>query len=158
MFSRGVSQLSPSSHVAIYGLGERGRTLLELVRKYRADVQVVCFIDSFKADSTVEPPVIKVGDIDHCGISFDTLIVASSFYSDILVTLLGMGRIPEFFFHDNGLTTYPEGAYPNEVSYEQERIRAFIDRFSGDKDDSALHGSFLVGNLAEHQTEEEDRA
>lgn len=130
MTSRGLSLLPSGARIAIYGRGGRGRTFLELVREHCPTARVVCFIDSFTADPDQDPPVIRVDEINDGGPDFDTLVVATSFYNDILPLLLAKGWTPKLFFHDNGLTAYPEGAYPNALSYERERLRDAISRFS----------------------------
>lgn len=131
MNDRGVDCLPDQARVAVYGYGARGKALMETMARIKPEARVVMFVDSFNEDKSESPPVLHVDNVLACGIEFDTLVVASSFYNDILDLLAVKGLMPDYFYHDNGLTNYPEGMYSPKFSFEKNRIRSFVSRFSG---------------------------
>lgn len=68
-----VGQLPERATVCIYGAGGRGERVYRAVRKYRPDVTVAFFADSFKQGSFCDLPLVQSFDPD----AVDLVIVAS---------------------------------------------------------------------------------
>lgn len=75
-----------TQHVAIYGIGERGRNYQKLITLTRPDINIVCMLDSFKSNKTLSPPVVRANTLQASS-KIDTIILASVYWNEMLVEL-----------------------------------------------------------------------
>ncbi len=81
-----LSELPESIAVALYGAGEVGVAFLRLLRQQRPDIEVVCFIDSYKTGVVDRVEVISP---EECGRHrFDEVIITSFAFYEQITTLL----------------------------------------------------------------------
>lgn len=80
-----TSDLAQNRRLVIYGAGETGRQLRELLEESRPDLQLLGYFDSFREDESVD--VLKYGSSKASELAYDTLLIASVFWQAILDNL-----------------------------------------------------------------------
>lgn len=96
------SRLIPKdARLAIYGTGQRGRTLVTLLAEERPDLRIRCMVDSFHRNPDATPPVARVDDLPGLVAEIDALILATAYEREILINHGGLiRRFPLYFFDD----------------------------------------------------------
>lgn len=93
-----VELLPTDSKVVIYGAGEAGRHLQQCLLEYRKDIEIQCFVDSYKQGEFCGKDLLKAAvffkNIES--FSFDYIIIASMFYEEI-EDILNKKRIVQYF-------------------------------------------------------------
>ncbi|MGE5340970.1 MAG: FkbM family methyltransferase [Candidatus Omnitrophota bacterium] len=57
-----LSQIPDNAKAALYGAGQAGSNFLKILNRFRPDVTVSCFIDSFKTGSHADLPVVSLNE------------------------------------------------------------------------------------------------
>lgn len=75
------------ARIALYGTGKRGRDYLKIFAGCRPDVRVVCFLDSFGEDTTVDPPIRNIENLAAIHSGIDVIIITSAYHDAIACRL-----------------------------------------------------------------------
>lgn len=78
-----LDDLALNSKIAIYGSGKIGAGFKKLIEEDRSDLQVFCFIDTFKSGRRDGTKIIKLADLEIHKSEFDIIVVASSLWNQI---------------------------------------------------------------------------
>lgn len=70
------------SRIAIYGAGKAGELFHDFIRRFRSDIRVTCYIDSFREGSKDGLPVLKVDRLPQDR-DFDYIVICSAMYREI---------------------------------------------------------------------------
>lgn len=97
----GYSQIPTNCKIAIYGSGIIGKGFKALLDKYRSDVKVVCYINTFNSSRIDSLDVYKLEDISGIKDSYDFIIVCSSQWDEIEKALIN--KKLKFFILSNEL-------------------------------------------------------
>ena len=73
--------------VCLYGTGERGSVLYRIIRRYRPDITVAAFINTYKAGEFEGVPVVRPHEITSLDQQVDCIIIASTYWTEIEKTL-----------------------------------------------------------------------
>ena len=82
-----LTQLSKNASICIYGSGSFARKFYAFISETRKDVKICCFIDSFKNGLIDGKDIIKFDDFIGQNIPFDAIVIASTYYIEILPQL-----------------------------------------------------------------------
>lgn len=82
-----INNISPNSRIAIYGSGKIAVGFRKIVNESRKDINVSCFINSFKDGIQDNLSVLKYSDINNSDELFDLIIVCSSHWNEIISEL-----------------------------------------------------------------------
>ncbi|MCP5049781.1 MAG: radical SAM protein [bacterium] len=99
----GLYRLPGNTVTGLYGAGEAGSFIREILGLIRPDIRVTHYIDSFREGKKEGLPVIKAANIKTVNRPFDTILVASMAWEEIEKSLLASGIInykivaPELF-------------------------------------------------------------
>ncbi len=91
--SMSLKELPPNGSVAIYGTGKRGQDYYSIISTCRPDVTILCFLDSFKENNTLSPPILKTSSVNPENFNVDIVLVCSDFYLEIDCHLRELGLI-----------------------------------------------------------------
>ncbi|MDP3428371.1 MAG: FkbM family methyltransferase [Humidesulfovibrio sp.] len=129
------SKAPKNSRIAIYGAGFAGDSFREYVLKYRSDVTVVCYIDTFNEGSRNGLPVKRVDQI--CDIKDIDFIVVCSTLS------LEIKGILRYFGEDRYVLVARDPKYPSKyVDRHRSRFQDVLEMFNKDSD-RALYAMLL---------------
>ena len=78
-----VNQIPINCKIAIYGSGKIGVGFRSIVEKERKDVQVSCYINTFKSGVQGKLSILKLVDLENYQELFDIIIVCSSQWNEI---------------------------------------------------------------------------
>jgi hypothetical protein len=79
-----LNNIKKNSKIAIYGIGETGREFYNLITKFRPDIKVLYFFDSFNKKKINNIPVIKnIKKIQYLEKTLDRIVVCSIFWNEI---------------------------------------------------------------------------
>jgi len=84
MFIHLLDDMFTNSKICIYGTGKRGLVLKEYLKKYRPDIKIMSFIDSYKNNEFIdELEVLNINVFEDNNIQYDFIIIASVFWQEI---------------------------------------------------------------------------
>jgi len=81
-----------NARIAIYGAGKAGELLLAFIRKFRKDISVLYYLDSFQSGTKDGLPVVKVDSPREHG-DIDFIVICSAMYREIEGILKFFGEI-----------------------------------------------------------------
>jgi len=90
-----IKQIQPKKRVAIYGAGGFGQEIFQLLGKSDYDIEVLCFLDSFKQGRLFNLPIYNFSEFEKKIGSVDVILVASVYQFEIFHFLVENG-VKEF--------------------------------------------------------------
>lgn len=134
----------PAGKICIYGTRSGGYNAFHEITKARQDVQVVCFVDSFKEGEFLDLPMYTLPKLLRTKINYDYILVASAFSFEIGLSMVkhGITDYVRFFF------TWDEEPNPRESHSKWEKRYRENVYFIGQ--DGRLRLPQLDLNLTEH--------
>lgn len=126
-----LNEIPASSRIGIYGCGETGKSLYSLIREYRKDIKIDCFIDSKICLNMFGLDVLKYDKSSLERIdSLDIVIIASAFWSLIYKrlrpsTLKNCIILSSSFIYENSELSKLGDFYFNQL--EIDKIRSEFD-------------------------------
>ncbi|MCP5049789.1 MAG: class I SAM-dependent methyltransferase [bacterium] len=76
--------LPANARVCIYGTGSGGRHIKELVERYREDIRISFWVDSFDSGELEGLKIIKADELANFKDQFDWVLVASTYWEEIV--------------------------------------------------------------------------
>src|SRR3989339_597599 len=143
MFIHLSEDIPHNSRICIYGTGKRGLILKKYLAKHREDIDIKCFIDSYRNNGTIDGlEVVNINSFSN--IQYDFIILASGFWQEIREDLKRRDilnyKILGFHFATcmeseivpaESIKTFEEGKLPEYESYFKDVIK-LLDN-AGDK-------------------------
>ncbi|WP_027186554.1 radical SAM protein [Desulfovibrio inopinatus] len=113
-----VKQLPGPAKICIYGAGGRGTKLLADIRAYRPDLDVLCFVDSFRPSGMFHGiPLRNIADLQQDRLDY---IIISSYKYDKIVEVLSERNIAlPYYVYLDLLPECSQNKYPLETSKVQ---------------------------------------
>ena len=93
-----LQDIPQKAKIAIYGAGEIGVSLLLLLKKFRSDVTIVSFIDTFKEGNLHGTRIIKSTQIKDIDSRVSLIIVATFSFKEQIVTSLKENNLTNYCF------------------------------------------------------------
>ncbi|MBF0466142.1 MAG: SPASM domain-containing protein [Nitrospirae bacterium] len=83
-----IDEIPKDHRVSIYGSGQSGIMLKNLLEELRPDIRIVCFLDSFNSGEKEGLKVVNIRDAFQIKSLYDLILIASDFWKDIVSTLI----------------------------------------------------------------------
>ncbi len=133
MFIHLPDDIPVCSKICIYGTGKRGILFKNYLEKHRKDIEIKCFIDSYKDDESVEGlRVININSFENIDFQHDFIVIASNFWQDIIKTLknkklsnykiLGTSIFNDFFSADVPVDTFEKSKIQQYETFREKII------------------------------------
>lgn len=91
-----MTQIQPKTRVAIYGAGGFGQEVFHLLVTSENDIEVVCFLDTFKQGTLFNLPVYDIANFKKQIGSVDVIIIVASLYQFEIFNFLVENGIKNF--------------------------------------------------------------
>lgn len=115
-----IKDIPQNASICIYGTGRRGKAFQEYLSKYRTDVKINAFLDTFEYNGTLNNiPIFNIELLMQNSINYDFIVLASSFWQEIL-TLLEKNNIFNYKILSFHLATCLEGKIIPKKLYLEE--------------------------------------
>ncbi|OGI00297.1 MAG: hypothetical protein A2Y25_01560 [Candidatus Melainabacteria bacterium GWF2_37_15] len=83
-----LKDIPADSKICIYGAGKTGLIFKEGIELSRKDIEIICYIDTYKTENLAGIEVIKVSDLIPLEGKYDFIIIASAYWNEIEQLLL----------------------------------------------------------------------
>lgn len=121
-----------NARVCIYGAGQGGSDAFELINKYRPDVTVVAFADTYRSGEKLGRPVFAPDELDKHQKDFELIIICSLHYKAIAAALNSKG-----FDNFAALSSFQFLDYlfsPEDLKRSEPEVRYILDHLDSDED------------------------
>jgi len=115
--SMSFQEIPLKGDIAIYGTGKRGQDYYKILTTIRPDVNIACFLDSFREDIHAFPKVLKASKENIDSIKLDVILVCSEYLSEIEAHLKGLGIVS-----DAGITVYAGDWFSENLPSDEARV------------------------------------
>lgn len=88
MFLEHLNQIPQNSRLALYGCGGLSDFFEEIISRYRHDITIICYMDTFNSGVKNSLPIVKIDNIDTTALCYDHIIVTSIYWQEISQTLI----------------------------------------------------------------------
>jgi len=93
-----LKEIPLNTEICIYGAGETGIFIKDLLNDVRKDIKISYFLDSFKSGNVDDIEIIKLDDIEEVtkspnesGMTYDLILICSAFWQEITGSLIQRG-------------------------------------------------------------------
>lgn len=128
MFIHFLSDIPINNKICIYGMGKRGILFKKYLEKYRNDVEIKCFIDSYKDGESIEGlEVININSLENEDVQYDFIVIASNFWQDI-AKILKKRNIFNYKVLGFHFTTCIDDQIPSTIpvnTFEESKIKLY---------------------------------
>lgn len=153
-----LDDIPQKSKIALYGSGETGEAFFLFLKEKRPDVQVTCFLDSFKNGEKCGLQVISIEQSSEILKKTNYIVVTSAFWNQIEIKLISMGInnffiLSNYFIYITSQLKYLGDFYFQDNNWEktEKKMQSVLEFFSTQEEKELYQALFLLhreGNSA----------
>ena len=116
------SQIKENARIAIYGTCDLGLKIKENLEIYRPDIQLLCFLDSFKEGKINNLRINSPFEYENLNNEFDYIIISSITNKNKIEIILNNLNFYNIIFLNKDFTKYNDGFIISEELYKKYKI------------------------------------